>query len=464
MIQSHPSKDEPIRAVDLFCGAGGLSTALAIACEILDVGIELVAVNHWNRAVETHEMNHPWSRTYQSTIEDIDPDSVFDDEVPVDLLVGGPECTHFSTARGGAPVNDQKRMPAWHVLTWVQKLQPTMFLFENVPEFKLWGPVNANGRPSKNGEVFDSWITALRGHGYYVDYQVLNSADYGDATARNRLFIIGHREHPPTYPEPTHSEDGETPETEPWRQAREVIDWSDTGQSVWTRGMNDNKRPLVENTMRRIAEGLRRHTCEELVAYANVVESLEPERLRQMQKVSIPIEQATELAKVTDEPFLVKYGEADMSLCQPFLLRQQSGGVPPSTEMPMPTISTKGAIAKIEPYLVQYYGQSGSKRIDEPLPTVTTKGRFALISPKLFPFGIDLHYRMLQPRELAQAMGFPADYQFAGNKTETIKQIGNAVPVNVGASLCQHLLEEAELDVGPVEITADGGKEPEEDK
>lgn len=48
-----------VRVVDLFCGAGGLSTGLALACEQLDREVKLAAVNHWDTAIETHERNHP---------------------------------------------------------------------------------------------------------------------------------------------------------------------------------------------------------------------------------------------------------------------------------------------------------------------------------------------------------------------------------------------------------------------
>lgn len=444
-MQSIQTPDErPLRAVDLFCGAGGLSTALAIACEQIDREIDLVAVNHWNRAIETHKENHPWAEHYQSKIEDVDPDTVFTDDRPVDILVGGPECTHFSTARGGKPVSEQKRMPAWHVLTWVQKLQPETILLENVREFQDWGPIE-DGEPTRNGELFQSWIRALEGHGYNVDWRVLNAANYGDATSRERLFVIGHRDNYPQFPVQTHCEYGHAPGKDQWRSSREILDWDDPGQSIWTRGMEGTgKRPLVSNTMDRIAEGLRRHGDETAETYADTIESLDKDQVAQMQKAAIPIEQAEDVAEITDDPFLVTYEDADTVLCEPYLLRQQSGGNPPSTDEPLPTISTKGAIAKIEPYLIQYYGQSGSKSVDEPLPTVTTKGRFALIVPECYPAGIDIRYRMLQPRELANAMGFPPDYEFCGNKTETIEQIGNAVPVNLGTALSLNVLLENE--------------------
>jgi DNA (cytosine-5)-methyltransferase 1 len=92
------------------------------------------------------------------------------------------------------------------------------------------------------------------------------------------------------------------------------------------------------------------------------------------------------------------------------------------------------------PYLVEYYGNGHSQPVSDPLPTQTAKDRFALVVPELFPLGLDIKFRMLKPSELAAAQGFPPSYEFTGNKTETVKQIGNAVPVNLAQSLCEQML------------------------
>jgi DNA (cytosine-5)-methyltransferase 1 len=52
----------------------------------------------------------------------------------------------------------------------------------------------------------------------------------------------------------------------------------------------------------------------------------------------------------------------------------------------------------------------------------------------------DIRFRMLQPRELARAQGFPDHYQFSGTKAEVTKLIGNAVPVSLAEALCRELL------------------------
>jgi DNA (cytosine-5)-methyltransferase 1 len=526
-------RDDTVRAIDLFCGAGGLSCGLAQACEHLDHQVELAAVNHWERAIETHEQNHPWADHYHAKVEELDPREVFETE-RVDILTGGPQCTHFSTARGGRPVDEQKRASPWHVLDWLQKLYIDNFVIENVPEFTTWGPVGADGQPlqSQQGETFDAWINALHSLGYNIDWTVLNAADYGDATSRERLFIIGRRQYRPEWPEPTHNEGGQQPETEPWRSAAEIIDWSDPGESIWTRN-----RPLVNNTMQRIAEGIRRHGHDELAAYADVVGDLTKTDVKTMQANAVTIDEDGSIPTDQDEPFLVQTAipdETDVGtrkskespeprtgLCLPYLLGQQSGSRPRNVaEQPVPTIATRGAISLIDPqcfvlprngyqrglhsnpasdpaerplhtvtaknhdghvstpylvpfyserkgqaprihdideptptitatgsqpavtqpYLIQYNGQSGAQDVEEPLPTVTTRDSFALCLPEHYPWGLDIRFRMLQPRELAAAMGFPSEYEFVGNKTETIEQIGNAVPVNLAQALCERLL------------------------
>ena len=98
---------------------------------------------------------------------------------------------------------------------------------------------------------------------------------------------------------------------------------------------------------------------------------------------------------------------------------------------PVPTVSTSGAIALVEPFLVSFYGNGGPQSVGEPLRTITTKDRFGLVEPS----ALDIRFRMLRPHELASAMGFPTAYQFAGTRTDAVKQIGNAVEVHQAAAL-----------------------------
>ena len=90
--------------------------------------------------------------------------------------------------------------------------------------------------------------------------------------------------------------------------------------------------------------------------------------------------------------------------------------------------------------LIQYYGNGHAVSLKEPIPTLTTKDRYALIGTD--KYGIELGFRMLQPKELAAATGFPKDYKFTGTKVEVVKQIGNAVPPNFAKAIFSQILSE----------------------
>jgi DNA (cytosine-5)-methyltransferase 1 len=114
----------------------------------------------------------------------------------------------------------------------------------------------------------------------------------------------------------------------------------------------------------------------------------------------------------------------------------------------MPTVMTRNGHGLVLPFLTTYYtGGAQAHSVVNPTPTVTTHDRFGLVSAKPGPppelpkrdvVGIvqfmkengivDIGFRMLQPPELQRAMGFPDEYVIKGNKSETVKQLGNAVP------------------------------------
>ncbi|MWG36222.1 DNA cytosine methyltransferase [Halomarina oriensis] len=491
-------RTDSLVAVDLFCGGGGFSTALALACEQLERDARLIAINHWTKAIETHKRNHPWAEHHNAKVEELHPPAVVGKD-DVDLLVGGPECTHFSSARGGKPVNEQKRASPWHVVDWVQKTRPKHLIIENVPELESWGPVDEDGKPSRNGETFEAWINALHSLGYSMDWDVLNAADYGDATKRRRLFIVGQRNGRATFPTPTHSK---TPDedTAPWRRAADILNHSHRGGSVWERS-----RPLSDNTMQRIAQGLREHCGDEVAAFADAIEELTPDDVHQMQEDIVAVDDLDSALVERTEPFFVAApavaadggSVAESETGTRMVMGQQSNArALDADDAPVPTIATRGAIHYIEaepfvkprngprrglhsnatyqpderplhtvtaknhdghlvsPFLVEYYGNSDTASLSDPVPTVTTKDRHALCVPELSPWGLDLRYRMLQPDELAAAQGFPPEYEFVGNKGETTEQIGNAVPVNMAKALIENVLTDE-----AVSLTSFGNEE-----
>lgn len=259
-------KSKTLVAADLWCGGGGSSSGLVRAVQRLGYNLELTAVNHWNIAVATHSKNHPNARHFCKAVDSVNPLELYPGR-ELDLLLASPECTHHSKARGGKPRDDQKRADAWDLQRWLEKLYVRTLIIENVPEFTSWGPLDKNGDPlkSKKGVLFKQFIDFLKIL-YTVEWRILNCADYGDPTTRERFFLIAKRGKNKKifFPEPTHASRKEmtkaqqnlfTKDLKPHVSAREIINWNIPGRNVFGRS-----KDLVPNTMRRIYAGLRKYS------------------------------------------------------------------------------------------------------------------------------------------------------------------------------------------------------------
>lgn len=483
-------------AADLFCGAGGTSTGLLDAAKALGKRVRLVAVNHWELAIATHSSNHPEAQHYNSDLSDVDPRKA----VPggkLRLLVASPECTHFSRARGGKPMNKQSRASVKYVLRWVRALDVEDILLENVPDFLTWGPLDPKTMtPVKNrkGEYFHRFVRALERLGYTVDWRVLNSADYGDPQTRKRLFVIARKHSPIVWPEQTHHRNGgdmfgAMPK---WRTAREIIDWTNKGESIFTR-----KRPLKPNTMRRIWSGLHKYGLKPFVigqqsgavprdvdnpiptiATAGKIALVQPYILQMdngglLHDIDKPIPTITSFDSWgLVEPYIVPLNHGpdarshDIDQPMPTITSVDAWGlIEPylvvlngtreaalnqsvrSVDQPIPTVTGSLHIGLAEPYIVEYYGTGKSFSVNQPLKTLTGRDRFGLAWPMVLErdgkhYLLDILFRMLTPKELARGMSFPDWYEFKGNREQVVKQIGNSVPRRLAKALITKLLEE----------------------
>ena len=414
-----------ITAADLFCGGGGTSQGLIRAAREMGINVNLLAVNHWPVAVETHALNHPGTRHLCADLGSVDPNKAMDGG-RLDLLVASPECTHHSIARGGKPCSDQSRASAWHVVHWAERLEPREILVENVREFEGWGPLlkrqirwrgktYKKGRPDPRhkGETFQAWANALRSLGYILEYRVLNAADFGDATSRRRLFVRASRTGKIRWPSPTHA--GR------WRGAREIIDWSLRSQSIFNR-----KKPLRPTTLRRIEAGLKKFGGEKfIVLLRGTSDSHEGSWSRSMD-APLPVISAGGVHAGVCEPFLVEYHGN----------RGSRNERVKSLEQPLPVQTAENRFGLCQPFVTKYYGTGTVQSVEEPLDTVTAHDRFGLVEPGR----MDIYFRMLQPHELARAMGFDDGYVFCGTKSDKVRQIGNAVAVRTAAALCGEIL------------------------
>ena len=438
-VSSRPSSaglfDELI--VDAFAGGGGASLGIEAATgRAVDV-----AINHDHHAIEMHTINHPHTAHLRADIWSIDPAAAVGDR-PVRLLWASPDCRHFSAAKGGRPVSTSVRALAWVVVKWAKAVRPRVIILENVREFETWGPlVGDRPCPERRGEEFAKWVRALESLGYRVERRILNAADYGAPTCRRRLFIIARRDGAPiVWPEPTHAprDKAASMGLQPWRAAAEVIDWSLPVHSIFLSPEQARavgvRRPLADATLRRIAEGVRRY----------VVEAAEPflvctgygERPGQVPRTM----------SLRDPLGTVVAGGGKHALVSAFLAGRGGpvyAGKPKPVTEPFGTLLAENHRALCVAFLVKYYGQGCGQGVREPLGTATVRDRFGLVNVLGVAHEIvDIGLRMLTPRELARAQGFPDTYRLTGTKTQQTARIGNSVsPVVAKAIVRANLME-----------------------
>lgn len=436
-----------LNIVDMFCGGGGESTGLISAAHDYNFDVNMSAINHWERAIETHSKNYPFAEYRCENVQHIEPHSLAASR-NTDLMWASPGCQHFSTARGGKPRSEDMRSPAWEVLRFAEELRPKRIIIENVPEFRTWGPLDADGKIIKEckGKTFNAFISGLRSLNYIVDWQVLCAADYGAPTSRRRLFIQAVRKDCGKrilWPQPTNTKGGDLLLPD-WHSASEIIDWSIPSQII-----SQRKKPLAEATLKRIEYGMREFWKDDAVPFiARLYGQSKAESIDQpLSTISCSgahhmlitpficrYNQGNNRVHSIDEPLPTLDCSNRYGLVEPFISANRK------LSEPLSTICTKQEHCLVEPLLVQYYGNGHAVSLKEPIPTLTTKDRYALVGTD--QYGLELGFRMLQPNELAAATGFPKDYVFTGTKVDVVKQIGNAVPPNFAKALFGQILKE----------------------
>lgn len=441
--------------VDNFAGGGGASTGISQA---LGRSVD-IAINHDPEAIAMHKVNHPNTEHYCESVWEVDPRKAANGR-PVALVWLSPDCKHFSKAKGGKPVAKNIRGLAWVAVRWAATVKPRVIMLENVEEFKTWGPLLKDGMPDpdKKGRTFNAFINALKRQGYQVQHKELRACDYGAPTIRKRFFLIARCDGQPiTWPISTHgdpkSPDVKSGRLKPWRTAAEIIDWSLPCPSIFER-----KRPLVENTMRRIARGIQKFVMENPNPFIVKVNH-KGEQFRG-QETSDPLQTITtkngwgfiaptliqyhsETAnheargQVLDKPIMTLDTSPRYGLVTSFLTKFYGTNTGQELTKPLHVVTAGGNhFGEVRAFLMQYYGASVGQEVTNPLFTVTTKDRFGLVTVHGQDYQIvDIGMRMLEPRELFNAQGFPStyiiDHDSEGkvlSKSTQVARCGNAVP------------------------------------
>lgn len=423
-----------------FAGGGGSCTGFEMA---LGKSPDH-AVNHDAAAFGMHRTNHPRTTHHLEDVFEVDPAECG----PVGAAWFSPDCKHFSKAKGGKPLDKRIRGLILVMLRWAKAGSRVMFM-ENVEEIQTWGPLVEMWKGGEQGwypdpeqrgrtwraflacmstgidadhpdlpfilEVLAGTVTAadcVRGFGYTFDFRELRACDYGAPTIRKRLFAIFRNDGKAiVWPKPTHA-DPQAPDFDcqsklPWRTIAECIDWERPCPSIFLRGQAAKKarckRPLATATLRRIAKGIERYVMK------------------------------------SARPFLVS-------------LTHQGGDRIESIDTPANTITGahRGEKALVTAMITEHAQIQSARRVAKFLRAhgVEFEGEFATVAGYII---VDIGMRMLTPRELYRAQGFPEEYVIdhatlydpltgltttrALTKEEQIRMCGNSVCPPVAAAL-----------------------------
>jgi len=478
---------------DLLAGGGGTTTG-ALAVKNTSVAW---ALNHSKEAIYTHQINHPNTQHFHADLKDMDVSKL----CKIDGLWASLECTNFSNAKGGLPRDPDSRTLAYELTRYIIHSEPTYIIIENVKEFMSWGPLDEKNKPISRdqGKDFLKWIDHIKNLGYTnYDYRILNSADYGANTSRKRYFgVFSLPGYEIVFPEQTHHKDGING-FKKWLPCKSKIDLESTGESIFGRKYNMNlakhvRRPLVERSINRIINGMKKH-CPEMLQYIvkyygaaggqnsslnkplDTITTKDRHMLVTLGKEQFISEHfwGQDPAQKIDKPLntiTTKESKQLVTIEKKQFINQCWGNDYNHTGLkePLKTITTsnKHQLVTIEKqqFLTQYYGRdNANQNINEPIKTITTWNSQQLITieKKQFistyfgnsgghslekPLGtlttkpkhalttilangdFDIKIRFLTPKELADITGFPNSYKWYGSKAYQIWMIGNAVPI-----------------------------------
>ena len=168
------------KAIDLFCGAGGLSTGLKKSGFRLCLGVDID-----EKALKTYKCNLKRTKVLKEDIKKVTGEKITEltgiNRRDNFLLAGCPPCQGFSSL-GKRDANDEKNELVYEYIRIINELEPSFILMENVP-----GMSNGVGK-----EIFKNVVKELE-ENYHVEYATLNAADFGVPQIRKRLVLHGIR-------------------------------------------------------------------------------------------------------------------------------------------------------------------------------------------------------------------------------------------------------------------------------
>ncbi|MBT2537240.1 DNA cytosine methyltransferase [Arthrobacter sp. ISL-69] len=455
---------------DMFCGAGGSSTG---ATSLPGITVK-TALNHWDKALESHNANHPDTIHVQADIKETDPRYIGNS----DILWASPECTNHSVAKGKKRVTnqadlfgdtlpdeaaDRSRATMWDVPRFAEVHHYRAIITENVVDAAKW-------------IMFDAWLMAMKSLGYEHRIQYLNSmhAQHGGLPApqsRDRMYVLFWKKgnkapdvekyfRPKAYCSSCDEVvdalqvfkkaeqwgryraqyNWRCPKVacknaiiEPgWLPASHAIDWSLKGQRI-----GDRKKDLSPKTIARIEAGLLKYGAEpvsidsvrgsQIISPVNT-EPFQTQTTAYTRSLLVPVEGriGKDAARVTDA-MRTQTTRNETGLLTPprehLLMEYYGNGQMHKVSKAIPTITTHDRFAMI----TTLRGQNAPKDVGQPLDTFAANGLHHGLAEWKVPSVEDCEFRMLEPHEIKAGMAFPKEYIMLGNKREQVKMAGNAV-------------------------------------
>lgn len=447
--------------IEEFSGGGGASLGYKLA-----TGRDAdLAVNHDREATAMHRANHIKTRHRRKDVWEVDPiDALREMGIPESIINGwsasgfldyliesgwfSPDCKHFSKAKGASLFDKRIRALAYIMIKWAGRggarrvapgkagrvrrrgpACPRVMFFENVEEFKTWGPlvakrckktrrvVKRDGTVAAPGELvayrdqwlvpdtkrkglyFKRWTRQLDELGAAMRFDEERACDFGAPTIRKRLYgVLKFDRSEIVWPTRTHG----APESEgvmsgalkPWRTAAECIDWSIPVPSIFTR-----KKPLEKATLKRIAKGVWRYILNAERPFIVSLTHQGNDGVENIDRPMMTVTGANRGEKALVLPYMVpRYGERKgqeprtrpvtkpmpvvvptqngASLVATFVARQQHGGGARAMGQPVHTItaSKKDQNQVVAAFLAQHNSGMVGHDAREPFSTIVGKG------------------------------------------------------------------------------------------
>ncbi len=379
---------DKLTAIDLFCGAGGMSTGF------IEAGFDIIgAIDFDYDSIETLKQNHNVGFTAVKNLERYKPTSLENqlEQKSVDIVIGGPPCQGFSTASMNAKPNygpnskyDERNSLYLRFFDFVQFFKPQFFVMENVPGIRSRG----------NGKFYNKAIDRGKTLGYNIHEWKLLAAQFGVPQFRKRIFLVGVRDDSElSKPEPTHHPI-ESANNEKYISVGEAI------LDLPVLSVNDGADDIPYD--------------KEVIRKFESDSSFNSKFAKWARKDSLSVRH--HISRMHNKRDLRIFKMINPGKSSAHLNAKQQ---------------------KLIPYSMKSFKDKYRKQsLNQPATTITAhlaKDGLYYIHPT--------QVRSLTPREAARLQSFPDKYIFSGSRSSIYKQIGNAVPPLMAKAIADTIMK-----------------------